>query len=196
MEYVVAVIKPRLVQVYLVHEAFGEEELEEILTSVRDSKELVKSSTFWSINQIKDLSPKITPPLWKWCHQRNSGPSVLPLQGLCVISSSAKVIPLRYNIMKKSNSPSLTLWRSFEGGGVVWGAVADKFHNWCFWNQPILLSPSAAEMQVSNLSSSDWQIFANSQKLGREGKVSTHLQNFHHHLESRITFEILQQTKS
>ena len=79
---------------------------------------------------------------------------------------------------------------------MVWGAVADKFHNWCFWNQPILLSPSAAEMQVSNLSSSDWQIFANSQKLGREGKVSTHLQNFHHHLESGITFEILQQTKS
>ena len=45
-EYVVTVIKPRLVEVYLVHEAFGEEELEEILTSVRDSKELVKSSTF------------------------------------------------------------------------------------------------------------------------------------------------------
>ena len=43
-EYVVAVIKPRLVQVYLVHEAFGEEELEEILSSVRDNKELVKSS--------------------------------------------------------------------------------------------------------------------------------------------------------
>ena len=55
-EYVVAVIKPRLVQVYLVHEAFGEEELEEILSSVRDNKELVKSSTFWSINQINDPS--------------------------------------------------------------------------------------------------------------------------------------------
>ena len=41
---------------YLVHEAFGEEELEEILSSVRDNKELVKSSTFWSINQINDPS--------------------------------------------------------------------------------------------------------------------------------------------
>ena len=55
-EYVVAVLKPTLVQVYLVHEAFGEEELEEILSSVRDNKELVKSSTFWSINQINDPS--------------------------------------------------------------------------------------------------------------------------------------------
>ena len=43
-EYDAAVIKPTLVQVYLVHEAFGEEELEEILSSVRDNKELVKSS--------------------------------------------------------------------------------------------------------------------------------------------------------
>ena len=64
---IAAVIQPRLVQVYLVHEAFGEKELEEILASVRDNKELVKSSTFWSMNQIKDPSfvTTITSPLLK-----------------------------------------------------------------------------------------------------------------------------------
>jgi len=76
-------------QVYLVHEAFGEKELEEILASVRDNKELVHLYSLY-----KDYV------------------SSHPVQ-----------------------------------------------------------SPSVAEMQVSNLSSSDWQIFANSQKLGREGKV-------------------------